>query len=146
MQPTVLFDKLDTVSRYLRDERFPALAGDLYNEAGTLRIYLRLGKQALTLVNGANNDIAIGTASLVRITGPSAGFSISGFAGGAEGRALIVNNAVAQIMTITNDATSTAANRILTQTGADVVLRAGRSSALFVYDVVDLRWILVAYN
>lgn len=146
MHQPVSLDRSFSVSQYLRDERFPALAGDLYNEAGTLRIYLRMSKKALTLANGANSNIAIGTASFVRITGPSAGFSVSGFAGGAEGRILVINNAVAQIMTITNDATSTAANRILTQTGADVALRAGRSSAVFIYDAVDARWILVASN
>lgn len=145
MPPVEASDRF-TAGHYLRDERFPALGGDLYNEAGNVHVYVHLEKLAVTLANGANNDIAIGTASWLRITGPVAGFSVSGFAGGMEGRVLVLNNAVAQVMTITNDATSSAANRILTQTGADVVLRAGRSSAWFVYDAVDSRWILVAYN
>ena len=45
-------------------------------------------------------------------------------------------------MTITNDATSTAANRILTLTGADVALT-GTSMAEFQYSAVSSRWILL---
>lgn len=95
----------------------------------------------LTLANGANSDITLPTNSWVRITGPSGAFSVSGFAGPFDGRRLILFNSTAQNMTITNDATSTAANRILTLTGADVVLTA-TSLATFLYSTLDLRWIL----
>lgn len=96
---------------------------------------------ALTLANGANSDVALPVKSWVRITGPTGAFSVSGFAGPFDGRVLILFNPTAQNMTITNDATSTTANRILTLTGSDVSLT-GTSLATFVYSSTDLRWIL----
>lgn len=97
---------------------------------------------ALTLANGANSDIVISTNVKLRITGPSGAFSVSGFAAPAnDGRWLVLYNSTAQNMTITNNATSSAANRILTMTGADVALT-GASVASFFYDTTDARWIL----
>jgi hypothetical protein len=47
-------------------------------------------------------------------------------------------------MTITNDsASSTAANRIYTNTGSDVATT-GRGTTIFIYSVTDARWLLVA--
>lgn len=100
-----------------------------------------LRQGALTLANGANSNIVLPTNSWVRITGPSGAFSVSGFAGPFDGRLLVLFNSTTQDMTITNDATSTAANRILTLTGADVTLT-GVSCATFRYSTADLRWIL----
>jgi hypothetical protein len=96
----------------------------------------------LTLANGANSNLSISGATYHRITGPTGAFSISGFVAPSDARELIVHNSVAQDMTLTNDATSTAANRILTLTGADVTLT-GVSAARFVYSTADSRWILV---
>ena len=101
-----------------------------------------LRQGALTLSNGANSDITLPTpGTWVRVTGPTGSFSVSGFAGPTNGRVLVLFNSTAQDMTITNDATSTAANRILTLTGSDVALT-GTSLATFVYSTPDLRWIL----
>ncbi len=100
-----------------------------------------LRQGALTLANGANSNITLPTNSWVRITGPTGAFSVSGFAGAFDGRVLILFNSTTQDFTITNDATSTAANRILTLTGADVTLT-GTSLATFIYSTADLRWIL----
>jgi len=107
----------------------------------------------LVLVNGANNDVAVpaGNATFLRITGPSAAFSITGITTGStygDGHILILESAITGFaMTIANDnAGSVAANRIYTLTGADLVLRAGRSSAVLIYDGVLSRWIVVAYN
>lgn len=102
----------------------------------------------VSLGNGANNNIAI-TSSRVRIVGPTGVFSVSGFAfaaGVQDGQRLYLFNSVAFAMTITNDATSTGANRILTLTGGDVVLRAGTSFATFSYDAAATRWILESTN
>src|SRR5262249_15398714 len=88
---------------------------------------------ALILVNGNNNDVAL-TANLsnyYRITGPGAGFNISGFTKGIAGRSITVFNATAQQMTIKNLTGSATANQIQTLTGADVVLRTGTSVAEF---------------
>lgn len=107
---------------------------------------LQVARTDLSLANGANNDVAIGTAGLVKIVGPTGAFSISGFSGGADGRILRVFNSVAQQMTITNEAGSSGPNRIRTLTGADVVLRSGTSFATFVYESTTARWLLTSAN
>lgn len=102
---------------------------------------------SVTLVNGANNDIAIPANSYVRITGPTGAFSVSGFTGGADGRVLYLFNPGNNTMTITNQAGSAAANQIFTCTGANVVLRAGAPSfATFIYDTANSFWVLMSTN
>ncbi len=98
---------------------------------------------ALTLANGANADKTLATGAWFRITGPTGAFSLSGLTGGANGRIIRVYNPTAQNMTITNDATSTAANRFLTLTGADVV-STGTCAFTFIYSSDDSRWIMMA--
>lgn len=100
----------------------------------------------LTLVNGANSDIVLPTTTRMHITGPTGGFSITGFAGGLDGMRIWLFNSTTQAMTLTNEATSTAANRILTLTGSNVVLRSGTSFATLSYDGTSSRWILESSN
>ena len=101
------------------------------------------GELGVILANGVNNNIAIGTAAIIRVTGPTASFSVDGFAGGFAGRVLYVYNAAPQNMTANNEAgTSTAANRILTLGGASVTNGIGAMG--FVYSAIDSRWILVS--
>ena len=103
---------------------------------------------AITLTNGLNSNISGLNAAFARITGPTAGFSLGGFANGSNGRILRVYNTVSQTMTVVNeDASSTAANRITTLTGANVALRVNSPSfATFIYDATASRWILCATN
>lgn len=91
-----------------------------------------------------NNNIAI-TSSVLIITGPTAGFTISGFAAGFDGQILLVICNVAQAMTIGNaNGGSTAANQIVTKTGADVTTTANSgATAWFVYNVTNTRWELM---
>lgn len=106
-----------------------------------------LRKQGLALVNGLNSNITTPEATFLRITGPSAGFSVGGFTGGVDGRYMTLFNAVVQQMTIVNnDGSSLAANRIYTLTGGNVVLRAGVSAVNFVYDSSLNLWILIGTN
>jgi hypothetical protein len=96
-----------------------------------------------TLVNGSNPDItAPGYSDFLVVTGPTGAFSISGFTNGFNGRRFTLYNSTAQNMTITNDATSSVGNRILTLTGADVVLT-GTSAAHFMFYSTQARWILM---
>lgn len=107
---------------------------------------LGVGQGDLTLVNGANNNIAPGYDTHLLITGPSANFSTTGLSDGERGRILLMANTTAQQWTIANESvSSTASNRIITHTGADVVLTAaGGSAAVFVYDSTASRWRLFA--
>jgi hypothetical protein len=105
--------------------------------------FIQLPIGALTLVNGANSDVGLPKKSFARITGPSSAFSISGIRDGTDGKIAILYNTTAQHMTITNDATSTAANRIYTNTGSDVVTT-GTGIVSLIYSVTDSRWILLS--
>jgi hypothetical protein len=110
------------------------LSGDLALREGT----------ALALVDGANNNVAItGEQSHYRITGPTAAFSVSGFTGGNNGQLLTVINASTQTMTLVNNATSTAANRIQTGYGANINIVTG-GTATFIYNSTIARWVLTA--
>jgi hypothetical protein len=103
---------------------------------------VRLFKADLTLANGANANVTLpNVARFLRISGPSGAFSISGFTGGYEAKRLVLYNTTAQTLTLTNDATSTAANRILTMTGGDLTL-AGPGIVHFIYSVDALRWLV----
>ena len=117
-------------------------ASGTVRDAGSRTNYHNQGGVQFTAVNWANNNIDVAENRFVRIVGPTAAFSISGIAAPVNGKTVILYNSVAFDMTITNDATSTLANRILTLTGADVVLT-GVSSATFIYNLIDARWILV---
>jgi hypothetical protein len=98
-----------------------------------------------TASNGANNNIVIGASSFVRITGPSAAFSISGIAGGVDGKLLVLFNSTSQTITISNDnASSTAANRIWTLNSVGDLVFAGKVAVKLIYSAADSRWIVVS--
>lgn len=101
---------------------------------------------SVTLSNGANNNIAIGTSGFIAIQGPSGGFSISGFPAGVDGQQLKVFNVSAAQMTIKNTTGSSSGNQILTMTGADVVTRNGFSFATFIYNAGVGYWLLESSN
>lgn len=103
---------------------------------------------ASSLANGDNNNVAISsggtTYNRLRVTGPTGAFSITGLvAPSGDGHQLEIYCTVSQTMTLKNEnASSTAANRILTMTGSDVALT-GPSIARLTYDTTDARWHLV---
>ena len=105
-------------------------------------IQLPIGSFAAS--NGANSNIALPNKSFIRVTGPTGAFNITGITKptNPDGRVVILYNTTSQHMTITNNATSTAANRILTNTGADVVTT-GTGIVTLIYSVTDARWILL---
>ena len=100
-----------------------------------------LSPAALTLVNGDNNNIALpANATYIRYDGPTGAYTITGIAGGAGGRLLILSTGVAQTLTIANQsANSTDINRIITSTNADIVPGL-RAQTTFIYDGTDSRW------
>lgn len=91
---------------------------------------------------GTLNDVNFGEVSLVRLTGASAQ-TITGIAGGRDGKTLTIVNAASQSALLNNDsASSVAANRIITGTGGTVPVPAGASVSL-VYDSASTRWRVV---
>jgi hypothetical protein len=99
----------------------------------------------LTLANGLNSNIADPQTSFARVSGPTGAFSVGGFVAANDGTWLRIYNPLAQTMTVVNeDVSSTAANRIKTLTGADIVLAATAASFVDLqYDSVAVRWIVV---
>lgn len=99
-----------------------------------------------SLANGSNAGIDFGAKVYVKLkAGPTAAFTINGIAGGADGRELIIDNSIAQNMTIANDSGTepVPANRIYTRTGADVSTT-GQGVVRLIYDSEDTHWILVS--
>lgn len=104
-------------------------------------ISLREGT-ALVLVNGANNDISLSTSyTSYRITGPTSGFSLTGFANGQNGQLLMVVNATTQNMTLSESTGSISANQLLT--GGLVFTVTPNGSATFQYNTTLTKWVLM---
>ena len=90
-----------------------------------------------------NANLVLPEGTNFRITGPTDIFTISGLTNGVDGRLIRLYNTVAYALTITNDATSTTANRFLTLTGADITMTT-QGSLTFIYDGTASRWIQIA--
>lgn len=73
----------------------------------------------------------------------NAAINITGLTGGADGREVILSNIGAFSITLTHDATSTAANRFYCPNNASYILRKN-GSALIWYDATSQRWRVVA--
>ena len=134
------FDLIRSIGSYfsIHDSK----AGLSLDSVVTDVIQLPIG--SFTASNGANNNITLPNKSFIRVTGPTGAFNITGIAkpDNPDGRVVILYNTTSQNMTITNNATSTAANRILTNTGSDVATT-GTGIVSLIYSVTDARWILL---
>ena len=86
----------------------------------------------LTLVNGNNNNIALPSqCGVVRITGPTGAYSITGIAGGTVGLQITIVNDTAQTLTLeVNDVNSSAGNRLLPTGSVDMTVGAYASRTL----------------
>jgi len=117
---------------------------------GTSRFTGRIAaaRSALALGNGDNNNIALPATSYAKITGPTAAFALTGIVAGGDGDEMRLYNSVFQTMTVKNlNAGSAVGNRIITLTGADVVLRATANSFVsLIYDTSVGAWILMSFN
>lgn len=99
------------------------------------------------LANGNNAAVALGSTSYLKLlSGPTGAFSVNGIAGGATGRLLWLQNGTGQTMTIANDSgvDPTAANRIYTGRGADLVVTNGNLIVQLIYDSNASRWVVVS--
>ena len=70
----------------------------------------------------AGDNVALGGVSFVRVT---SGTTLTGFAGGISGYELTLINNTGADLTVSNDATSTNGNRIVTGTGGNIALPNG---------------------
>lgn len=102
-----------------------------------------LTNKTIALSSSNDNTTAVTlqafTSGIVRVTNV-ARTAISGIPAGVSGQTLFVENKTGVTVTINNeDAGATAANRILTGTGAAVSFTAN-ATAEFLYDATDSRW------
>lgn len=97
--------------------------------------------------NNLNNIQATGgdEIAVLRLDATGTARSVTGFAGGADGRLLLVLNVgTADTITIVDQsASSSAANRVRTPNAGGLAVRYG-GGALLVYDAVTSRWHSVA--
>lgn len=119
---------------------------------------LQLPYASYTAVNGSTNDVSLPAATFINIVGPTAAFTFTGITSGTtaenNGRMLTLFNNTAQNMTLVNEsASSTAAYRITTCTGANIVT-VGQGVVTLVYisasnaavptQVTSSRWVVVS--
>ena len=108
---------------------------------------LRQNTAQLSLSNGNNNDINLGTSpySFYRITGPTAAFAITGIipVTGSDGQIVILQNTTNRDMTIVNNNNSTAANRIYVPGEKNLLIRGIYSTITFQYSLSLQRWVLM---
>jgi hypothetical protein len=101
-------------------------------------------KQAtVTTLSADVNDYALGAGASFRISS-DASRTVTGIAGGVDGRiAEVVNVGVNPVVFAHDSTSSVAANRVLTFSAASVTVPAG-GAARFVYDATSSRWRLVS--
>lgn len=89
------------------------------------------------------NNYDIGVGKNFRLTTNGSNRTITGFAGGVDGREITIVNVSANDITISNQsASSDPANRVITGTGADAVLQPDDIASLL-YDGTTQRWRVV---
>jgi hypothetical protein len=98
-----------------------------------------------TAVNGANNDISVAATSFIRLIGPTAAFSITGIAGGVDGKLLTIDNSTSQTMTISSENTSSSAgDRVWTLSNTGDIVIYGKGMVDLIYSAADSRWIVIS--
>lgn len=116
----------------------PTFAGMISSASG--RFSLKVTTPAQLTADA--NDYAPGTGGFFRIT-TDASRNITGIAAGADGDVIYLRNAGSFNFVLTNqDGASTAANRIITGTGASVTY-VPDETALLIYDITTARWVLI---
>lgn len=102
----------------------------------------------INLINGQNHNVPISASkfSYYRVTGATAVFGITGLDGGSDGKVLVLLNATNfPLIIYNNNASSLAANRILTGYGTDLTLSSYGSVSLQ-YNSTDNRWVVNSLN
>jgi hypothetical protein len=86
------------------------------------------------------NDYAGATGSFARLTPNAGNTTITGFAGGIDGRILTITNIGNPVVVINHqDGGSLAANRIITKSGVSFVIPTD-GIVSFIYDATTQRW------
>lgn len=96
-------------------------------------------------ITADQNDYNFGTGTFFRLSS-DASRNVTGLANGADGRMVYFVNVGANNIVLQNqNASSSAANRVITGTGADVTLAADNAATL-IYDATTQRWRMLAWQ
>lgn len=103
-------------------------------------------KAVSSLANGGNAAVPVGANVFIEVSGPTASFSIDGIANGRDGKFITVLNQTGYQMTVNNESGTdpTAANRIRTLTGSNIVLT--NAAVNLIYNANVSRWIVISHN
>jgi hypothetical protein len=112
------------------------LTGDFAMREGT----------ALALIDGANGTIAPGATSHVRITGPTAAFSIAGITGGVNGKVITLINTTTSNLTLLNNSAATVVNGFFMPGNTPLVLDGQYSAVTLIYNATLARWVVHSNN
>lgn len=104
---------------------------------------LSIRDQSITVVNGANNNVALpSNAGTLYTNGPTGAYNISGIAGGVSGRKITLMNYTTQTMTLNhNSGSSSAGNKILIGGSADLAI-SGFGAAELTYISGASAWVV----
>lgn len=103
------------------------------------------GVVSATLATGATNNYDAGAnTAYLRVTSNAAGSTLTGVSGGVSVRQVVITNLANTLTLAHENASSDAANRIVSPTGADVNLDAN-DNAILQYDGTSTRWRILAY-
>jgi hypothetical protein len=95
------------------------------------------------VLSGNTDNLSIGNSTFIRITGPSANYEITGFAGGVDGKILIVaNNTSSSVKFKYADGGSLVANQLILYNSADVTV-AQNGGVIFIYSAAISKWIMI---
>jgi hypothetical protein len=114
------------------------------NSSGFVQALYDLGiqKGSANSSTGTLNDVSTSAKSYFSFTGAAA-TTVTGFANGADGKILVLLNKTGFQLTINNnDSSSSAANRILTGTGAAITVE-NNASLILIYDAATSLWNVV---
>ncbi len=116
----------------------------LMSVGGLTADLLRTPIYEINVTAGVQSNLSIPVCSFLRVANAGGAFTITGIGNSTDGRILNIYNATPSNMTIANqNASSAETNRIITCTGADIVLT-GQSIASLIYSVKDSRWIVTS--
>lgn len=112
---------------------------DVTNDVAVREVSITLGNNP-----GDVPDQAIGNASFVVISGPTSNYGFTGFAGGVNGKMLMIFNNTTQDMRLRHDDNgSIAANRIWCDNHTDLTIRRG-GGCILMYSAIKSRWVVVS--
>jgi len=141
---TVLAGQLDASNDYVIQSSGNIDLNSSTNVTGNLTVTGSVAYQKGSdySTTGRGDNVNFGTGALFRLTGASTQ-TITGIAGGTNGRMITLINAASQAAILSNNSTySSAGNRITTGLGGDLTVAAGASVSL-VYDSGSSVWRVV---